>query len=256
MNRKEPLNMEYNSQKDELIIPEYGRNVQNMILYAKTIEDDRARQQVVEEIIDMMMMMHPQNRNLEDYRIKLWRHVFKIASYDLKVSPPPGITPSPADDNKKPDKVNYPTAEPGFRHYGNNVQRLIRRAIEMEPGPKRNGFVATIASYMKLAYRTWNKEHFVSDDVIKTDLEIISNGQLSLDELGSIENLTPAHQGNMNNNNNNRRRSNNQGGNNNRQQRNNSGGSGGGRSSYGGGRQQSNNNGGGGKFNPRNNKRK
>jgi hypothetical protein len=253
MSKKEPLNMEYNSQKDELIIPEYGRNVQNMILYAKAIEDDRARQQVIEEIIDMMMMMHPQNRNLEDYRIKLWRHVFKIASYDLNVQPPSGITPSPEDDNRKPDKVNYPTAEPGYRHYGNNVQRLIRRALEMEPGAKRNGFVATIASYMKLAYRTWNKEHFVSDDIIKTDLEIISNGQLSLDELGSIENLTPANQGGMNNNNN-RRRPNNQGSNN-RQQRNNNTGGGGGRS-YGGRQQNSNNGGSGGKFNPRNNKRK
>ena len=252
MNRKEPLNMEYNSQKDELIIPEYGRNVQNMILYAKEVADDRARQAMVEEIIDMMMMMHPQNRNLDDYRVKLWRHVFKIASYDLKVTVPNGIIPSPEDDNRKPDKVNYPTAEPGYRHYGNNVQHLIKRALEMDPGPKRNGFVATIASYMKLAYRTWNKEHFVSDDVIKTDLEIISQGQLSLDELGSIENLTPAHQGN-NMNNNNRRRTNNQGGSNNRQQRSNSGGGGGGRSSYGG-RQQNNNS--GGFKQQRNNKRK
>jgi hypothetical protein len=118
----------------------------------------------------------------------------------------------------------------------------------MEPGPKRNGFVATIASYMKLAYRTWNKEHFVSDDIIKTDLEILSQGKLSLDELGSIENLTPA---NLNNNmnNNNRRRNNNQGGNN-RQQRSNNNGGGGGRS-YSGRQQNS-----GGGFKPRNNKRK
>lgn len=245
---REPINMEYNSQKDELIIPEYGRNVQNMILYAKEVADDRARQAMVEEIIDMMMMMHPQNRNLDDYRVKLWRHVFKIASYDLKVTVPNGIIPSPEDDNRKPDKVNYPTAEPGYRHYGNNVQHLIKRALEMDPGPKRNGFVATIASYMKLAYRTWNKEHFVSDDIIKTDLEALSKGQLSLDELGSIENLTPASQSNQMNNN--RRRTNNQGSNN-RQQRNNGGGGGG--RSYGG-RQQ--NNGGGGGFKPRNNKRK
>lgn len=246
MTRRDPINMEYNSQKDELIIPEYGRNVQNMILYAKAIVDDRARQLVVEEIIQMMMMMHPQNRNLEDYRVKLWRHVFKIANYDLNVIPPNGITPSPEDDNRKPDKVNYPSAEPGYRHYGNNVQHLIKRALEMEPGIKRNGFVATIASYMKLAYRTWNKEHFVSDDIIKTDLEILSQGQLSLDELGSIENLTPASQSNQNNA---RRRPNNQS-NNNRQQRGGSG-NGGGRS-YGG-RQQNN---GGGGFKPRNNKRK
>ena len=73
------------------------------------------------------------------------------------------------------------------------MQKLIRKALEMEPGPKREGLVAVIASYMKLAYRTWNKEHFVSDDVIKADLEIISAGRLVLSE--SIENLISPQQG-------------------------------------------------------------
>ncbi|MBP6824977.1 MAG: DUF4290 domain-containing protein, partial [Saprospiraceae bacterium] len=37
-------------------------------------------------------------------------------------------------------------------------------------------------SYMKLAYKTWNREHYVSDDVVKEDLEILSDGQLILHE--------------------------------------------------------------------------
>jgi hypothetical protein len=69
-----------------------------------------------------------------------------------------------------------------MRHYGNSVHALIQKAIEMPDGPKKEGFVEVIASYMKLAYKTWNKEHYVSDDIVKEDLEILSNGQLSLHE--------------------------------------------------------------------------
>lgn len=190
INKKEQMEMEYNSQKDELIIPEYGRNVQNLIRYAKTIEDDNHRQQFVEQIIDLMMQMHPQNRNMDDYKEKLWKHAFRIADYDLRVKAPNGLVPSIADTMKKPDRVDYPVRDAKYRHYGNNVQRLITRALEMPLGAKRDGFVATIASYMKLAYRTWNKEHFVSDEVIKTDLEALSDGRLTLSENTSIENLT------------------------------------------------------------------
>lgn len=184
------LDMEYNSSREELIIPEYGRNVQNLIGYAKNLEDSRLRQSFVEKIVDLMMQMHPQNRNAEDYRDKLWRHVFHIAGYDLDVLPPTGVKPRPEDAHKKPDKIPYPQPQSQYRHYGSNVQRLIRKAISMNPGSKRDGFVAVIGAYMKLAYKTWNKEHYVSDDVIKGDLIALSDGRLSLDEDMSLDNLS------------------------------------------------------------------
>ncbi|MBK6946770.1 MAG: DUF4290 domain-containing protein [Haliscomenobacter sp.] len=185
--------MEYNSQMEELIIPEYGRNVQRLIFYAKTIEDDRLRQQFVEQIIQLMFQMQPQSRNMEDVRDKLWKHLFRIANYEIKVVPPNGLAPTAEAAQIKPDKVDYPEKEQNYRHYGNSVQKLIRKALEMDPGPKRDALVSVIASYMKLVYRTWNKEHFVSDDVIKADLEIISHGKLVLPAV--IDNLlqpTPA----------------------------------------------------------------
>ncbi len=181
--------LEYNSGRDILIIPEYGRHVQKMIDHARTIEKPEERQQFVERVINLMMQMHPQNRNLDDYRDKLWKHVFRIANYDLEVEAPHGLRPSPESDAKKPEPIGYPITEARFRHYGHNVQTLIKRALDMEAGPKRDGFVKVIGSYMKLAYQTWNKEHYVSDDIIKSDLESLSNGELSLDEETAIDNL-------------------------------------------------------------------
>lgn len=182
--------MEYNSQREDLIIPEYGRNIQKMIQYAKTIEDKAQRQRFVEKVVDLMQQMNPQSRNLDDYREKLWKHVFRIANYELDVVPPIGKIPTPDEAHKRPDIIPYPQSEPRFRHYGSNVQRLIKKAMSMPAGPKREGFVRVIGSYMKLAYRTWNKEHFVSDDVIKNDLEALSNGMLTLADEAALDQLS------------------------------------------------------------------
>ena len=203
-------NMQYNSQKDLLAMPEYGRNVQLLVEHAKTIEDPEFRQAFVEKIIELMHQMHPQNRNVEDYRVKLWQHVFRIAGYDIDVQTPDGIVPTPEDIFKKPEQVDYPKVDANFRHYGSNVQKLIQKAKGMEPGPKRDGFVAVIGSYMKLAYRTWNKDHYVSDEVIKGDLQKLSNGELQLNENASLDHLANANQRRRGNNSNNNRRNNNQ----------------------------------------------
>lgn len=175
--------MEYNSERENLIIPEYGRHVQNLVEEARQIENPAERQIFVEKIVTLMMQIHPQSRNIEDYVDKLWKHLFRIAKYDLSdVMPPNGEIPTRENATKRPEMIGYPESEAKFRHYGHNVQRLIKKAITMPEGPKRDGFVAVIASYMKLAYRTWNKEHFVSDEVVKSDLESLSNGELVLKE--------------------------------------------------------------------------
>lgn len=180
--------MEYNSARELLIMPEYGRNVQKLVDYAKEVEDNRERQALVEKIIDLMMQMNPQNKNMEDYREKLWKHLFRIAEYDIQVNSPYG-NPSVLEDRKKPERVPYPQNDAKYRHYGHNVQRLLKEALAMEEGPKRDGFVAVIGSYMKLAYLTWNKDHYVSDEVIKADLLALSDGKLRMPDDTSITNL-------------------------------------------------------------------
>ncbi len=183
--------MEYNSQKEDLVMPEYGRNVQQLVNFAKEMESDVERQAFVEKIVDLMQQMHPQNRNIDDYRVKLWKHVFRIAGFDLPgVTLPNGEVPSPEKAFKKPDPIPYPQFAARFRHYGHHVQRLIKKAISMEDGPVKEGLVNVIGSYMKLAYRTWNKEHYVSDDVIKGDLDSLSNSQLAMNENASLDNLS------------------------------------------------------------------
>lgn len=181
MGHYESHNMEYNSQKEGLIIPEYGRNIQQLVKHALTIEDREERQIFVERIIKLMMQMHPQNKNMEDYKEKLWRHVFRISDFKIDVDPVEGME-VPTMDNSyvKPDALGYPDAVARFRHYGKNVQRMITKALEMEDLEKQGLYAAIIGNYMKLAYRTWSIEHYVSDEVIVQDLEALSDGKLIL----------------------------------------------------------------------------
>ncbi|MEL6388837.1 MAG: DUF4290 domain-containing protein [Bacteroidota bacterium] len=209
--------MEYNSQKDHLVISEYGRNVQNMIYTVRKEEDPEKRQRMADALIELMHQMNPADRNNPDYKEKLWRHLFRIADYDIDVTPPDGTKPTPESNSINPLKIEYPANLRKNRHYGRMVQELITKAIEMEDGEKKDEFIMIIASYMKVAYRTWNREHFVSDDVIKQDLENISGGKLKLAEEDVIEVSIPLPRntnnnrksGGRNNRNNNRRKNNN-----------------------------------------------
>ncbi|MEI2694939.1 MAG: DUF4290 domain-containing protein [Saprospiraceae bacterium] len=172
----------YNTSQTELIMPEYGRNVQDLIVHCKKIEDPIYRQSFAEEIINLMQIMTPYNRNFDEHRRKLWHHFFRIASYEIDVTTPYGDKPSADLDKLRPQKVPYPIPADRYRHYGNYVNTLIKKAMEMEAGPKRDEFSQIIGSYMKMAFKNWNREHYVSDELIKSDLLNMSNGQLTIDE--------------------------------------------------------------------------
>ena len=233
------LEISYNTEREPIQFTEYGRDIQEMLRYAKTIPEPQKRQKTVESIIGLMQLLTPagNNRNMDDYREKLWNHAFAITNYELNVTPPPGITIRREEDIPKKDTMPYPATATRFRHYGNNIQALIQKAIAMPEGPKREGFVEVIASYMKLAYKTWNKEHFVSDDVVKDDLEILSDGQLELHEghnsLDTLAYSASKRDKEMQRLQQQQRKGYKQNGNKNRKNRNSGGGSGGGGGNYG-----------------------
>lgn len=206
-------NFTYNSNSEQLVMPEYGRNVQELVGHCKTIIDDKYRQSFAETIVDLMQIMTPYNKNMEEHRKKLWHHFFRIAKYDINIEPPTGVVPSPEEDILKPRTIPYPKTNERYRHYGNFINELIGKAMVMEAGPKRDEFSVLIGSFMKMAYKNWNKDHYINDELIKNDLRKISNNILSLDENVVLDSVVSAkHQKRSNiqimNNNNNRNKQN------------------------------------------------
>lgn len=186
------LKLDYNSTKESLVLPEYGRNIHLMIQYAKTVPDFEKRSAYINAIIELMYQMSPQNKNVENFRDRLWNHLYEIAGYDIDVLPPSGIKPTPEEAHSPMYKITYPKSDSKLRHYGHNVKKLIAKALDTEDETKKEGLVNIIGSYMKLAFRTWNREHFVTDDVIKSDIVTLSDGKLSLEEDTVFDNIKPA----------------------------------------------------------------
>jgi len=168
--------MEYNTTRNYLVMKEYGRHIQKMIEYLLAIEDPEIRQRNAQAVIELMGFLNPHLKNVEDFRHKLWDHLFLISDFKLDVKSPYPI-PTRETLKAKPDPLPYPKRYPKFSHLGKNLELVINKALSEENQEKRNGFANSIAYYMKLAYNNWHKET-VHDDAIQSELNNITSGQL------------------------------------------------------------------------------
>lgn len=168
--------MEYNTARNHLIMREYGRNIQRMIEYILTIKDREERQHQVMAVIELMGTLQPHLRNVEDFRHKLWDHLFLVSDFKLDVDSPYPI-PTRETLRTKPDRLPYPKKYPRYRHFGKNLEMVIDKALKEKDPEMKEGFTQVIGNYMKLAYGNWHKES-VHDDAIKSELNIITEGQL------------------------------------------------------------------------------
>ncbi len=168
--------MEYNTTRNHLIMREYGRHIQKMIDYVITIEDREQRQKNAHGLIELMGFLNPHLKNVEDFRHKLWDHLFLISDFKLDVDSPYPI-PTRETLKAKLEQLPYPKKYPRYSHLGKNLELVINKALKEENPEKRSGFANSIAYYMKLAYNTWHKE-LVHDDAIRSELNAITSGQL------------------------------------------------------------------------------
>ena len=155
---------------------EYGRHIQKMIEHVRTIEDPERRQRNAHALIELMGFLNPHLKNVEDFRHKLWDHLFYISDFQLDVESPYPI-PQKETYKAKPQPIPYPKRYPKFSHLGKNLELVINKALKEEDQTKRQGFANAIAYYMKLAYNNWHKDQ-VHDDAIQSELTNITQGQL------------------------------------------------------------------------------
>ncbi len=172
------FNLEYNSEREHLIIPEYGRHLQKLIEQATIIEDDEKRNKAAKYIIQVMGSLNPHLRDVPDFQHKLWDQLFIMSDFKLKVDSPYPI-PSREVLQLKPDVLKYPQNFPKYRYYGNNIKYMIDVANKWEEGEMKNALVKVIANHMKKSYLSWNKDT-VKDDVIFEHLYELSDGKLNL----------------------------------------------------------------------------
>ncbi|MEZ7917766.1 MAG: DUF4290 domain-containing protein [Patiriisocius sp.] len=172
--------IEYNTERPHLIIPEYGRHIQKMVDQAVAEQDPEKRNKQAKSIISVMGNLNPHLRDVADFQHKLWDQLFIISDFKLDVESP-YEKPSVEALRELPASLEYPQNFPKYRFYGNNIKRMIDVAIGWEDGDKKDGLVLTIANHMKKCFLNWNKDT-VEDDVIFVHLFELSDGKLNLKE--------------------------------------------------------------------------
>ncbi|MFT4806629.1 MAG: hypothetical protein ACJAZK_002336 [Psychroserpens sp.] len=180
--------IEYNTEREQLIIPEYGRHLQKMVNYAKELPTKEERNKVAKSIINVMGNMQPHLRDVPDFQHKLWDQLFIIADFELDADSPYPTT-TKEELNERPEPLKYPQNFPKYRFYGNNIKTMIDVANTWEDGELKEALTYTIANHMKKCFLNWNKDT-VEDYVIFNHLFELSDGKIDLK--GSEEDLTDA----------------------------------------------------------------
>ena len=170
-------NIEYNTEREFLIIPEYGRHVQKMINHATSRETKEERNKLAKAIISVMGNMQPHLRDVADFQHKLWDQLFIMSDFALDIDCPYPL-PSKEVFDQRPDKLKYPQNFPKYRFYGNNIKRMIDVAVNWEDGEMKKELIYVIANHMKKCFLNWNKDT-VEDDVIFKHLNELSNGKIN-----------------------------------------------------------------------------
>lgn len=172
--------MEYNTQREQLKISDYGRHVAKMVDYCKTIADRGERTAMANTIIDVMAHVNPKIKERTDYKHILWDHMMMMADYGLDVDCPYEISREETE-NIRPQRIKYHEGSIRYRHYGRALEDMVKAVAEMPECEERTVLTAQIAQAMKRQYLQWNR-NTVDDALIAEQLGELSNGRLRLPE--------------------------------------------------------------------------
>lgn len=171
--------MDYNTDRAKLVMPEYGRAVQQMVEHCKTLQDKSERMRCAKSIIKTMSSIADQTTDKEDFQKKLWNHLAFIAGYELDIDYPVDIERAD-DEDARPERLNYPQKRIRMRNYGSIVEAFAKHLKDMECDPKQKELTLLIANHMKRDLSNWSIDS-LSDERVVDDLEDYTNGKVQID---------------------------------------------------------------------------
>ena len=170
---------EYNTGRPELILKEYGRNIQKLVNYIREIEDEEKRKEYSYTLVELMKLINPALKDGNEFSQKLWDDLFIISDFKLEVDSP---YPKPAPEvlTRKPDTLDYNNHKLKYKHYGRNIELLIQQATELTDEKERQDAIIYLGRLMRSFYGVWNKE-VVDESVIVKHINELSDGKLTID---------------------------------------------------------------------------
>lgn len=171
--------LDYNTQRERLVLPEYGREVQQMVDYCVSLKSRAERQRCANTIIAVMERMMPHTYENKDYRQKLWDHLALMSGFQLDIDYPCDITEA-QKMLQKPAPMRYPMKRIPVRHYGNMMFEVFELLKNLPNGAERTELTRLAANQMKRDLVLWG--HGSSDDEkVASDLADYTDGKIQLD---------------------------------------------------------------------------
>lgn len=176
----------YNYTRSKLHLPEYGRHIQKMVDSLLLIEDRYERTRQAKAVIAVMGNLNPMLRDTEEFKHKLWDHLFIMSDFQLDVDSP-YVQPSRQDLTLRPEKLRYPQSRIMFKHYGKYAQKLVRHIVEQMPLSGTDAEIVNVARYLRAKSYEYNNEH-PNNESIARDIRLMSGGNIELN-LSDISNM-------------------------------------------------------------------
>lgn len=174
--------MKYKISNEPLKLREYGRNVQMMVNYCKTLESEHERNTLCREIIRIMSSMNPStSSNSQDHAQKMWDHFFHLAEFDIDIDAEYPMPEPETMFSRPPERMPYNNVRSRFRQYGRNVELMTEEALRMEDEDRRNSLIALIANIMKMQIKSSEKDSNAELTVLE-HLRVLSKGQIDLQQ--------------------------------------------------------------------------
>ncbi|MFN5170057.1 MAG: DUF4290 domain-containing protein [Cyclobacteriaceae bacterium] len=169
---------EYNSQRSPIILKEYGRNVQKLVDHIRSVPDKEKRTEMATTLLELIKQLAPVGKDNQENPQRMWDDLFVIANFDMDINSP---YPMPERDIlfKKPKRMPYPQENVRWKHYGKNIERLVKEVLKDETIKDKEEAVIYLGKLMKTFYSNWNKE-MLDDSVILKDIKAMSDGQLTM----------------------------------------------------------------------------
>lgn len=175
-----PIVLDYNTEREKLAMPEYGRNVLKMVEGLKDIQDRAKRSEQARAVVRVMEILNPQVHLEDNWEHKLWDHLYIMAGYDLDVDSPYPV-PSPEQRKTRPEIIPLKTKPIRATHYGRNIESIIELIAGEPDGEQKTAMIRSLAMYMRQQYLIWNKDS-VADETIFNDIEKLSDFRIRVPE--------------------------------------------------------------------------
>jgi hypothetical protein len=169
----------YNFTRSKLYLPEYGRHIHKMVDSLLLIEDRNERTRQAKAVIAVMGNLNPMLRDTEEFKHKLWDHLFIMSDFQLDVDSP-YMQPSRQDLALRPERLNYPQSRIMLKHYGKYTQKLVRHIVEQMPENDVDAEMMNIARFMRTKSFEFNNEHSSNDSVAR-DIRLLSGSDVDID---------------------------------------------------------------------------